>query len=78
MLEHSRAKLERKHLDMIVANNLKVTGAGFGVDTNRVTLMTRDSTTELPMMSKDEVARCLTDTILNLYKTSKCPQTAQT
>ena len=78
MLEHSRAKLERKHLDMIVANNLKVTGAGFGVDTNIVTLITRDSTTELPMMRKDEVARCLTDTILNLYKTSKCPQTAQT
>ncbi len=68
MLEHSRAKLERKHLDMIVANNLKVTGAGFGTDTNVVTLITKDSTTQLPMMSKDDVARCLTDTILKRYK----------
>lgn len=68
LLEHSRSKLERKHLDMIVANNLKVTGAGFGTDTNIVTLITADSATNLPIMSKDEVARCLTDTILKHYQ----------
>ena len=50
MLENSRAKLAKKHIDMIVANNLKVEGAGFGTDTNVVTLITRDSETELPIM----------------------------
>ncbi len=56
MLENSRAKLEKKHLDLIVANNLKTAGAGFGVDTNVVTLITSDSVQELPLMSKEEVA----------------------
>ena len=64
MLENSKAKLEKKHLDMIVANNLKVKGAGFGTDTNIVTLITKDNVTELPIMSKDEVANALIDTIL--------------
>ena len=73
LLEHSRSKLERKHLDMIVANNLKVTGAGFGTDTNIVTLITADSATNLPIMSKDEVARCLTDTILKHYQRGSRP-----
>lgn len=64
MLEHSKAKLEKKHLDMIVANNLKVEGAGFGTDTNVVTLITRDGMTELPCMSKEDVADRIFDTIL--------------
>lgn len=64
MLEHSRAKLEKKHLDMIVANNLKVAGAGFGTDTNVVTLITADSVEELPCMSKEEVADCILDAVL--------------
>lgn len=68
LLENARAKLERKNLDMIVANNLKVTGAGFGVNTNVVTLITQSSQTQLPLMSKDEVARLLTDTILEMRK----------
>ena len=66
LVEHSRAKLERKNLDMIVANNLKTKGAGFGTDTNVVTLITKDSLTELPIMQKEEVAHQLIDTILEL------------
>lgn len=63
LLEQSRAKLEKKKLDMIAANNLKVAGAGFGVDTNVVTLITSDSTVELPLMGKDQVAARLLDEI---------------
>ena len=59
MLENSKAKLVRKNLDMIVANNLKQEGAGFGTDTNCVTLITQNETKELPMMSKEEVADTL-------------------
>lgn len=65
MLENSRKKLEKKNLDMIVANNLRVPGAGFGVDTNVVTLIAPDGTRELPQMSKDEVAAALLDEILS-------------
>ncbi len=64
MLENSRGKLARKNLDMIVANNVKVAGAGFGVDTNVVTLITKEDETELPLMSKDEVADHILDHIL--------------
>lgn len=64
MLENSKTKLEKKNLDMIVANNLKVEGAGFGVDTNVVTLITAGDATELPKMSKDEVAHAIYDKIL--------------
>lgn len=64
MLEHSRAKLEKKKIDMIVANNLKQEGAGFGTDTNVVTFLTKDGTVELPLMSKEEVADRLLDEIL--------------
>lgn len=66
MLENSRRKLEKKNLDMIVANNLKVQGAGFAGDTNVVTLITRSSETELPIMAKDEVADRLMDEIMKL------------
>lgn len=63
MVENSAAKLHRKKLDMVVANNLKVAGAGFGVDTNVVTFITADGTEELPLMSKNEVAGALLDRI---------------
>ena len=63
MLENSRKKLARKHLDMIAANNLKVAGAGFGVDTNVVTILTADGIQELPLMGKDQVAAKLLDAI---------------
>lgn len=65
MLENSRAKLEKKHADMIVANNLKQAGAGFGTDTNIITLITRDSVKQLPIMSKDEAAKEIIDSILS-------------
>lgn len=64
MLENSRAKLKKKNLDMIVANNLKVAGAGFGTDTNVVTIITGDSCEELPIMTKEEVAGAIFDRIL--------------
>lgn len=56
MIENSRNKLEKKNLDLIVANNLKQEGAGFGTDTNIVTFLSKDDMAELPIMSKDEVA----------------------
>ena len=56
MLENSRDKLARKNVDMICANNLKVAGAGFGVDTNIITLITKDAVTELPLLSKEAAA----------------------
>ena len=64
MIENSKKKLDRKHLDMIAANNLKVAGAGFGVDTNVVTILTADGIQELPLMGKDQVAAKLLDAIL--------------
>ena len=66
MIENSRTKLEKKNLDMIVANNVKDEGAGFGIDTNKVTLITKDTLTPLPVMTKSEVAHTLMDTIKNL------------
>lgn len=56
LLENSRKKLEKKNLDMICANNLRVEGAGFGTETNVITMITKDKETELPLMSKDEAA----------------------
>ena len=56
MLENSRKKLKKKNLDMIVANNVKVEGAGFAGDTNIVTLITADDETQLPLLSKEETA----------------------
>ena len=66
LLENSRVKLEKKKIDMIVANNLKQEGAGFGTDTNVVTLFTKEKTEEFPMLSKEEVADRLLDRILVL------------
>lgn len=66
MLENSRKKLEKKNLDMIIANNLKVAGAGFGTDTNIITMITKDEISELPIMSKFEAAGCIFDKILSM------------
>lgn len=65
MLENSRAKLTKKNVDMIVANNLKVKGAGFGTDTNVVTIITTDGCKELDIMSKVEVANAILDEIMS-------------
>lgn len=64
MVENSRRKLEKKHLDMIAANNLKTEGAGFRVNTNKMTLITADEELELPLLSKEETASELLDFIL--------------
>ena len=71
MLENSKKKLVKKNLDMIVANNLKVKGAGFETDTNIVTMITPDSVCELELMSKEDVAFRLTDKILELMEPQK-------
>ena len=64
LLENSRAKLEKKNCDMIIANNLKEKGAGFGHDTNKVTVITREKNEELTLMTKQEVAEAIFDRIL--------------
>ena len=66
MLENSRAKLEKKNVDMICANNLKQAGAGFGVDTNVITIITGTDVTELPLLSKEEAAGAILDKALTL------------
>ena len=68
MLENSRAKLTKKNVDMICANNLKQSGAGFGVDTNIITLITRDDVTELPLLSKEEAANAILNKAMSLAK----------
>ena len=68
MLENSRAKLKKKNLEMIVANNLKVAGAGFGTDTNVVTMIRENKETELPIMSKEEVAGAILDEIFGIER----------
>lgn len=68
MLENSRKKLESKGVDMICANNLKVAGAGFGVDTNIITLITRDQAVELPLQSKEAAANAILDQALALSR----------
>ena len=68
LLENSRGKLEKKNVDMICANNLKVAGAGFGVDTNVITLITKDGCEELPLQSKESAANAILDAALALGK----------
>lgn len=68
MVENSRKKLEKKHLDLIAANNVKVAGAGFGVDTNILTLISPDGMKALPLLSKDDAADALLDAILARMK----------
>ena len=67
MLENSRAKLEKKNLDMIVANNLRTEGAGFGTETNVVTLIRADGQTELPKLSKLEVSHRILDEVVRTF-----------
>ncbi len=68
MLENSRAKLEKKNVDMICANNLKVAGAGFGTDTNVMTVITREGVEELPLMSKEGAALRILDIAAGFIK----------
>ena len=68
MLENSRAKLRKKNVDMIAANNLKVEGAGFGVDTNVLTLITADEEIELELMDKNQAAHRILDEIIRITK----------
>ena len=68
VLEHARGKLVRKNLDMIVANDVTKAGAGFDVDTNIVTMITREDTLSLPMLSKDEVADRILTQAMRLRK----------
>lgn len=68
LIENSRKKLESKKMDMIAANNLREEGAGFGVDTNVITLITKDGEKQLELMSKDEAANCLLDELLSIRK----------
>ena len=71
LLENARKKLEKKHLDMIVANSLRVEGAGFGGDTNVVTLITGDEEVRLGKMTKDETASEILDKIMMSGITTK-------
>ena len=66
MVENSREKLAKKNVDMICANNLKQSGAGFGVDTNVITIITRNETTELPLQSKESAANAILDAAVRL------------
>lgn len=66
MVKNSREKLQKKHLDMICANNLKVAGAGFGVDTNIITIITQSDTLELPILTKEAAANVILDQALRL------------
>ena len=68
LIDNSRVKLQKKNVDMIAANNLKVEGAGFGVDTNVLTLISKDDIMELPLMSKEECADRLLDELMKLHK----------
>lgn len=66
LLENSQAKLQKKNIDMICANNLKVPGAGFGVDTNVITIITQNDTIALPLQSKEEAANVIIDQAMKL------------
>ena len=66
MLENSRKKLEKKNVDLIAANNVKVAGAGFQGDTNVLTLITRENEVELPLMSKEQAAHQLLNKLLEI------------
>ena len=68
MIDNSRAKLAKKNLDMVAANNVKVEGAGFQGDTNVLTLITQDEDIELPQMSKEECADRLLTQLIKMRK----------
>ena len=71
LIENSRKKLEKKRLDLIAANNLKDSGAGFGTTTNLLTLISREETVELPLMDKEDAAHALLDYILARRNTER-------
>ena len=66
MLENSREKRKKKNLDMIVANNVKEQGAGFGTDTNIITIITEQEERSLDLMSKEEAANQILDQVLKM------------
>ncbi|MBR0104392.1 MAG: bifunctional phosphopantothenoylcysteine decarboxylase/phosphopantothenate--cysteine ligase CoaBC [Firmicutes bacterium] len=66
LVENARKKLDSKNVDMIAGNSLRDTGAGFGTDTNKITLVTRDGLTELPLISKEEVADVILDKLIEM------------
>ena len=68
VLQNAKEKLTKKNLDMIVANSIKTEGAGFGTDTNVVTMITRDEEISLPLLSKEETAAHILDRIIALQK----------
>jgi phosphopantothenoylcysteine decarboxylase/phosphopantothenate--cysteine ligase len=68
VLENSRKKLASKNADMICANSIRTAGAGFGVDTNILTLITPDTEEELPLLSKEEAAHRILDTVIRRMK----------
>lgn len=68
MLENSRVKLTKKNIDMVVANNLKIAGSGFGTDTNVVTMISKEEEIQLELLTKEEVAHKILDEILKLKK----------
>ena len=74
MVEHALGQLKKKNLDLIVANNVKVEGAGFGTDTNVVTLITDEEIRELALMKKEEVAQQLVDELLKLRARKRCTE----
>ncbi len=67
-LANARKKLEKKNLDMIVLNSLRDKGAGFGTNTNKITLLTRENTRNYPLKSKDAVAEDILSAIKNLME----------
>ncbi|MCD8390625.1 MAG: bifunctional phosphopantothenoylcysteine decarboxylase/phosphopantothenate--cysteine ligase CoaBC [Firmicutes bacterium] len=73
LVENSRKKLTAKNADMIAANNLKTEGAGFGTDTNVITLITKDGVTELPLMSKPDAAHAILTALLTLRRPKRRP-----
>ncbi len=74
VLENSKAKLTKKNVDMIVANSVKTEGAGFGTDTNVVTLISKGGSEELPLMSKEDVAARIFDKLLEIRKQAGDPE----
>ena len=66
LIENSRKKLDKKHVDMIVANNLNHKGAGFGVDTNKVSFITKDTLKDIEIMTKDDLADLILDEIIKI------------
>jgi len=71
VLENSRQKLIKKNVDMIAANSIRESGAGFGVDTNHLTLIMKDGEADLGMLSKEDCANALLDRVLDIWKSKQ-------